>query len=208
MDITAVVLAGGESRRFGADKASALLAGRPLLDWVVSAVHEVCSSVLVVRARGQRLPPLPAHLPVAVIEDRWDARGPLAGLASAFPHVKAELCFAVSCDAPLLRPAVIGILATRADGGADAVVPRVGGFFQPLVACYRPSACLAPFEQALASGEGRLQSALDRVSLVEVGEDDLRRVDPELDSFRNANTREALAEIEVLFARRGFNRLD
>ncbi|MBI2765650.1 MAG: molybdenum cofactor guanylyltransferase [Chloroflexi bacterium] len=193
-EVGGVILAGGRSSRFGSDKASALLCGRPLLQWVAGAVAEVCGELVVVRARGQLLPATGVEASLTVVDDRYEARGPLAGIVTGFHETAQRLCFVTSCDAPLLRPEVIRLLAAEI-GDFDAAVPYAGGFRQPLVALYRRDRCLPAFEAHLAGGDGRILGALEQLRVRDVREADVLDVDPGLDSFRNANDPAALAEI-------------
>ena len=193
--LVAVILAGGKSTRFGSDKASALLAGRPLIEWVLTAALECCDSVVVVKARGQSLPALDVgRSHVEVVEDFIDARGPLAGLVAGLRAIDRPLAFATSCDVPLLRPRLISALAHMVDR-YDAVVPEVDGQLQPLVAAYRRSTCLPAFERALSNGRLRLTDALRHLDVRVVAEGEVAIFDPELRSFMNANERAVLDHI-------------
>ena len=192
--LCAIILAGGKSTRFGADKASALLAGRPLLEWVASAVAAAgCDPIIVVRARGQQLPPVSVSL--FVVEDFLDGAGPLAGLVAGLRAATTDFAFVTSCDAPLLQPSIVRLLAAHT-ARADVVCPVVDGHAQPLVAIYRTAACLPAFGAALADGVSSLKGAVARIRVSEIDESTLRGVDPELKSFRNANRPEVLAEME------------
>jgi molybdenum cofactor guanylyltransferase len=195
--LTGLILAGGRSTRFGSDKASAIVGGRPLLQWVASALESVSGALVIVRAAGQALPPFSVDIPVLVAEDRYEAKGPLAGLVSGFPHVATEYCFAVSCDVPLLQPALVSYLHGLAPGH-DIVCPYFGEFAEPLTAIYRPGTCLSPFERSVESGVLKIVAAYGSLDVLKVEEPALRRVDPELRSFLNANRPEALEEVERL----------
>lgn len=193
--VAGLVLAGGQSSRFGSDKASAPLAGRPLLQWVISALEGVCESIVVVRAAEQVLPKIESQAPVRVVEDVYLEKGPLAGLVTGLAAINAELCFAVSCDAPLVRSELISWLATRA-AGHDVVCPRVGGVLQPLCAVYRVATCLPVFRDLVERDLLKLAAALGEVDTLVVPEEDVLAVDPDLRSFLNANRPETLAEIQ------------
>lgn len=195
--LTGLILAGGKSSRFGRDKASALLHGRPLLQWAVSALEPVATAVVIVKAVGQQLPPIETVIPLTVIDDQYEGMGPLAGLVTGFTAVETDLCFATSCDAPLLEPGLVRMLVSRAEQ-ADVVAPFVEGFMQPLVAIYRPSGCAPVFEACLREGKLRIVPAYPDLRTVVVREDEVREADPGLRSFRNANRPERLAEIEAL----------
>lgn len=195
--VTGIIVAGGLSRRFGSDKASASLRGRPLLQWVRDALAPVVDEIVVVTAAGQALPPMHPAIPVTLVEDREPERGPLAGLAAGFAAASSPVCFAASCDAPLLGAAVIEHIAA-ALGDHDAVLPEVGGFRQPLAAVYRREPCLAAAEAALAAGGNKVIEAFAELDVLALDEERLARIDPDLRSFRNANTPDELAAIAAL----------
>ena len=195
--VTGIIVAGGQSRRFGSDKAAAMLRGRPLLQWVRDALAPAVSDIVIVTAAGQTLPPMHPSSPVAVVEDREAQRGPLAGIAAGLGAAPSAVCFVTSCDAPLLRPSVVELVVQALDSH-DIALPEVGGHQQPLTAAYRREACLAAVEAALAAGTNKITEAFAPLAVRLLGEDQLRSVDPDLRSFRNANTPEALAEIAEL----------
>jgi len=192
-----LILAGGKSTRFGSDKASALLLGRPLLQWAAEAVAASCVELVVVRAAGQVLPRIAVTVPVTVVDDMYEGQGPLAGLVAGFGGLAAEWYFATSCDAPLVQPELVALLA-RHRAGADIVVPRAGGFLQPLAALYRSSACEPVFRERVEAGHLKITAAYEGLTTVVVEEPELREADPEMLSFLNANTPERLAQISGL----------
>ena len=71
----------------------------------------------------------------------------------------------------------------------DAVIPEVGGKLQPLHAVYRKQ-CANAIESLAASGEKRLTANAAVINARMVGEDELRKLDPQLNSFFNVNTPE------------------
>ncbi len=200
--LTGLILAGGKSTRFGSDKASALLLGRPLLQWAAAALEPVCSSLVVVRAPGQTLPPVDFDGEMTVVDDAYEAKGPLAGLTTGFAAVATPLCFAQPCDAPLVRPGLVSYLAGLAEG-FDIVCPHVGGFLQPLAAVYRPGSCLPVFRDFIGRDALKITAAFGPLRTRIVREAELTAADPGLESFLSANRPEALHEIEsLLIARR------
>ena len=72
------VLAGGKARRFGSDKAEAMLRGRALIEHAVEALRPHCDALVIV---GRRSPLAPS------VED-WPGpdMGPLGGLGGALDH--------------------------------------------------------------------------------------------------------------------------
>jgi molybdopterin-guanine dinucleotide biosynthesis protein A len=108
------VLAGGESRRFGSDKALALLDGKPLIEHAMAALAAQTEAVVVIgRAGGIADRPAPGL-------------GPLGGINAAIHHAAANGFDAVltcGCDVPAL-PA--GLAELLADGGYIAEMPVIG----------------------------------------------------------------------------------
>jgi len=193
---TGIVLAGGSSSRFGSDKASALLNGRPLLAHVVAAVAAVCDEVVVVCRRAQPLPALAPAVPLRLAFDEVEGLGPLAGLVAGLEAAGDEHCFVASCDVPLLRAGVVALLLARLPGHA-AVVPLVGGREQLLVAAYDPAVALQPLRASLQAGVRRVREAVRTVHPLLVGEADLLLVDPDLASFANVNDPAGLAALSA-----------
>lgn len=194
--VAGVVLMGGRSTRFGSDKATAVLHRRPLVEWVATELAWACREIVVVHAPGQKVPPLTLAVPLVLAEDLYPGQGPLGGIVTGFAATGASLAFVVSCDAPLVRPALVYYLASLADG-YDIVLPIAHRFPQPLVALYRVAACLPRFRESIEGGNLKITQAFRDLRLRRVDEPDIRTIDPELDSFRNVNDRDTLAEIEA-----------
>jgi len=186
--ISAAVMAGGKSRRMGQDKAWIDLQGRPLIARVVDVLREVADEVFIV-ANDERY----ADLGLRVVPDRFPGGGALGGIATGVSAATHERVLVVACDMPFLRGDVWRLLIANAVG-ADAVVPKIGGEYETLHALYT-KACLPAMERALGSGRMRVISFFGDVRLREVGEADLRAIDPELRAFTNVNTPEELAAL-------------
>ena len=187
---TAVIMAGGDSRRMGDDKATLLLGEQTLLQRVADVVTPLFAQVLV----SVRRPRPEIDLP-QVCDVHADA-GPLAGLYAALDRAttpQAPWIFAVATDMPFVRPALIELLAARR-AGYDAVVPVVHGHPQPLAAFYAASA-LAPISALLETPGGRrsLRAALSQLNVCYVGQSELIAADPQLRSFFDLDTPQDLA---------------
>lgn len=76
------ILAGGQSRRFGSDKAGALLAGQTLLARTLETLRPHCDAVVIVGRADAEVPGI-ADWPRA-------GMGPLGGVAGALRHAAAE----------------------------------------------------------------------------------------------------------------------
>lgn len=194
-DCTGLILAGGDSRRMGRDKASLDWDGRTLLQRSLDMLRGVFPQVLV-SVRHVR----PDVAAPQVLDDRPDA-GPLAGLCAGLAQAGTPWVFAMAADMPFLTPEVIRLLAARR-GGFEAVVPVVDGCPQPLAAFYATAAL--PALRAVLDGPGSrgLRAALERLDVCLVHEDDIRAADPGLRGFVDLDTPEDLAAAKNAAARR------
>lgn len=192
----AVVLAGGRSSRMGTPKAALEWHGSTLLRRVVGILARgVDGPVVVVRATGQELPPLPPA--VQVVEDAVDGRGPLQGIAAGLGALQAgaEAAFVCSTDLPFLHPAFVRRV-TGGLGGADIALPVVRGFRQPLAAAYRTTLAKTALD-LLAQGRGRPAFLLEDAAVQVLDEETLladarlRAGDPDLLSVSGVNDRGA-----------------
>ncbi|HCV00484.1 MAG: hypothetical protein CL897_05330 [Dehalococcoidia bacterium] len=195
--VTGVILVGGLSRRFGSDKASAVLRGRPLLQWVRDALAPAVDELLIVTARDQALPPMHPSIPVTVVEDHEPECGPLGGLTTGFLVATTPICFVACCDAPLLQTGVVQRIV-NALGNHDAVVPEVDGFQQPLTAAYRREPCLVAAQASLGAGVKKVLDAFEGLDILGLGQNHLVRADSDLRSFRNSNTLQELESLATL----------
>lgn len=220
--VVGIVLAGGRGTRLGAwaagagGKAAVPLGGRALLERVLMAVAPHVERVVVVAAHREAgaaaalpMTKVTATLPVPVevIHDSVPDAGPLAALADALGHLASGAAAAVtaavlvSCDTPLVRPAVVGLLLDRLrKSGARWVVPQVHGHPQPLLSALRP-ALQSDIAAHLARGRRDLRGLLAALAgtvpaaVHRLEADVFTGVDPSLDSFRDIDTPEDLAAI-------------
>jgi molybdopterin-guanine dinucleotide biosynthesis protein A len=180
------VLAGGESRRFGKDKAHALLGGKPLVSHVFETLKNVFEDVLIVTNQPVHYEPFD----VTVVSDIVQGAGSLGGLLTALVHAEAERCFVVACDMPFLNVAVIRRLLEKCRDH-DVVVPVLRGELQPLHAIYSKR-CIGHIQERIGSGEFRIFDFYSKVSTLRLEERVWEEVDPENRSFANINTQQAL----------------
>jgi molybdopterin-guanine dinucleotide biosynthesis protein A len=146
--------------------------------------------VIVVRAPGQELPPLPAS--VRIVEDTRPGTGPLDALASGLAAAEGHADRAIVCgvDTPFLTPRFAAVLIDAMREGVDIVVPAAEGRRHPIPAVVRVA--LHPIARALVDdGQRALFALVDRCATVDVDEARLRAVDPTLASLRNLNERSA-----------------
>ena len=162
-----------------------------MLQRVCRILGEAVCPIVVVAARDQQLPPLPDNIQIAV--DEYDSLGPLAGIATGLAALRdrAAAAFVTSCDVPLIKPAFVQALIDRL-GEHDAAVPSDGQYDHVLSGVYRTSLDDAA-RQLLASDRRRPLFLLEACRSLRVSVEELREVDPQLESLMNVNAPEDYA---------------
>ncbi len=130
-----MVLCGGQGRRFGGDKTSADLAGRPILDHLLDDLPANWDVLCV----GQRRP---TGREVRWCREEPPGGGPVAALAAALPSVSSPVVVLLAGDMPYAGTAAAMLADRLAElDGVEAVVGTDGDHrLQPLLGAYRAEA--------------------------------------------------------------------
>ena len=147
MRVLGAVLAGGRSRRFGSDKALALLGGKPLIEHAIEALGAQTDAVIVCgRDRGDWVPDRPAP-----------GLGPLGGVNAAL-HCAAERGFdavlTCACDVPILQDNLRETLEAVGNASFISEMPVIG---------FWPAALADKLDAHLAASDDRSMRAWARV---------------------------------------------
>lgn len=187
--ITAIVLAGGRSSRFGGEKLALDIDGMTLLDRSLAAVAAVAGDIVVA---GPARPTWRA-IPDVTIRNVLDAEmfgGPLAALVGALRSTTTSLAVIVGGDMPALVPAVLEAMLVRlaSDAEVDAVLlaqptepAQPGGDparRQTLPLALDVAAASTAAKAALEAGDRSLVQFLDRVRSVELAAAEWLALDP------------------------------
>ena len=188
MQIAGVILAGGNSERFGSDKAAALLNGRAMITHVAERLEPQVERIAIAGAKQAY------SLPYPLLEDGpRPARGPLAGVLASLQwansHGFSHLVTA-PCDVPHV-PLNLVLLLSQHDTERPVVLESKHG---PEAACALWPVTLAPHVAA------HLEAARSK-SLIGMLESSQALVVPvsadQLDgSFANINTPDDLAALK------------
>ncbi|MBI3890947.1 MAG: molybdenum cofactor guanylyltransferase [Candidatus Wallbacteria bacterium] len=186
---SAAILAGGASRRFGSNKALAMLAGEPLLARSARLLSGLTDDVFVVA----NAPALYERLGLRVFPDPTPDHGPLSGLEGALHAARYPAVFVAACDMPYLHAGLIHELV-RSLEDFDAVMPESLSGIEPLHAVYARRA-LESIAVAIARGALRMRELPQLLRTRVVSAAAVRALVGDTNPFANANTPEELQRL-------------
>ena len=132
-----------------------------------------------------------AWLGIPMFPDDVPGGGALGGILTALTHSTHQRTLVVACDMPLLSPPLLRYMASL-PGEADAIVPRWTDeegrtHVETLHAIYS-TRCIEPIRRRIGEGKLKVADALSDFCVRYLSEEECRRYDPHLLSFRNVNT--------------------
>ena len=187
---TGVILAGGQSRRMGQNKALMPLGDEALIVHVIRQIESVTDELLLITNE----PDLYTTLQLPTHTDILPEAGALGGLHAGLTYAANDVVLCVGCDMPLLQPNLLSYLTTLM-GDYDAVVPSVQAgerstaVLQTLSAVYSKR-CLPVIHRMLVAGELRIHALYDRIHTRVVHPHEWQALDPQGLTFFNINTPE------------------
>ena len=201
---SAVILAGGSSRRFGQNKGLLELAGIPLILHVLDkALHVVDEAVVVVSSDAQRRA-FTYLLPdkATVVVDKLEEQSPLVGALTGFEKVRGKHSLLLPCDTPFISTRVLSLLLDLCIN-RNAAIPRwPNEYVEPFQAVYHTKSALRAAEIALDEKKLDMQSMIIHMTRVRyVSTLVLRQMDPKLLTLFNINTPEDLKRAEAILRR-------
>jgi molybdenum cofactor guanylyltransferase len=158
MNISAVLLAGGESRRMGKDKATLLFCGRPLWQIQLETLRKLELEEIFVSARTD---PIWRPADAQFVSDVHPSRGPLSGLAAALTRMRSSHLLALAIDMPFISESYLRRLCDQIEP-ACGVLPKIANRAEPLAAIY-PREANVDFHIALAGPDFSLQALTSRL---------------------------------------------
>lgn len=213
--VSAVILAGGKSRRMGQDKAFLEIDGKPLIARVIACVEKICAESIIVANDAQMY----RQFGLQIVSDVLPGKGSLGGLYSGLLAAREKNILALACDMPFLNLDLLQYMIALTPEN-DVVIPRARGLssktprssrerqprpdtiaprpdqelakeqdLHPLHAIYSKQ-CLLPIAEHLRLDDLRLISFLPKVRTRVVEAEEIERFDPKHLSFFNANTPE------------------
>ena len=202
--VSAVVLAGGRSSRFGRDKLAEPIDGRPLLSYAVEAVRPFATEIIIVVAPGSA-PAAAIPDGVILVHDPVAFEGPLAGLLAGLQAAHEPVVLVVGGDMPTLVGAILAAMLDELDTSgtndratvrgttttllasddAKVVVLEHQGRARPLPMVVRREPALAAVVRLREAGERRLRTLTETLPTRIIAESTWRIIDPDGRTLRD-----------------------
>lgn len=183
--VTAVILAGGESRRMGTNKALLKVGDSALIESVYRTLAAIFHEVILVTNTPEEY----GFIPCRKVADIYPGAGSIAGLHAGLAASSTERVFVTACDMPYLNPDLIKLLC-NISLNADAVVPvNSDGLREPLHAVYATSV-LNEIQKSIERDDKSILNLLDRIHTTLVTPEVFQSIPGAEKSFCNVNTPE------------------
>lgn len=178
MQITGIILSGGQSTRMGTDKALIQIDGKTLLEKIIQICQPLCTQILISSNNS-------AHekFGYKIIPDEIKNCGPLGGIYSCLKKSETDWNFIISVDAAFVKPDFISFLISKT-GNYDAVAPVHNLGKEPLIALYHKNN-LKEIEKMLNSKNYKMTHLLNSINTRFVDSQKWVEEFPEI--FRNLN---------------------
>lgn len=176
------ILAGGQSRRFGQNKALFIFEGQSIIERVIAAIPSPATIFLVTNSPNEY-----AHLKLPTLADHYPGCGPLAGIHAGLRHSPHEWNFFLAVDFPCLQSSVVTEILS-APRNAQVILPQTSEGLQPLCALWSKAA-LPAIANALQNQERRVQTVLAQLTHHIISPYDLQ-------ALFNLNTPEDLLKLQ------------
>ncbi|MCY4465602.1 MAG: molybdenum cofactor guanylyltransferase [Chloroflexi bacterium] len=190
------IIAGGQSRRMGRDKAFVQLGGKALIEHVIERTADLGQAETLLITNS---PTAYAHLQLPMHGDALPGKGSLGGIYTALFAAKSEFVLVLACDMPFVKSSLLRYMIEQIDDDCDIVVPRVDGYPQGIHAIYRKT-CLQPIREQLLRDRLKIIGFYPAVRVTYLDEADYAAHDPLAQSFTNLNTPTELEEAQLQLA--------
>ena len=181
--VSVAILAGGQSRRMGQDKAFLEVGGQLVIERVLAAVQSLTDDLLI----GTNAPDKYARFGVRMVSDIYPNKATLGGIYTVIEAARHSYILVVACDMPLLNQNLLQYLITLAPT-AEVIAPLLEPPQPETTHTVYSKACLPSIHSRLLANNLRIINFFKEVSVRLVKRDEIAKFDPNFYSFINMNT--------------------
>jgi molybdopterin-guanine dinucleotide biosynthesis protein A len=187
---TAILLAGGKSRRMGFDKRFIEIEKKTMIDYQIEKLYKVFQRILLVTDDAS----LFSNYPCEVIKDEFKEIGVLGGLYTGLKNSETIYNYVLACDMPSINYNYIEYmkdLLREAPKEYDGLITQYGEWIEPFNAFYHKK-LMDPLKYAIENGHKRLSLILEDCDVLHVDEKTARGFSPDWRMFTNLNSEDDL----------------
>ncbi len=181
----AVILAGGENKRFPFVKSFIEINKKRIIDSNIELLKKFFDRIFI----STNNPELYFYLGLPMIGDVINSRGPMTGIYSVLKNPDINEIFVVGCDMPFINKKLIQFILKRWNNDWDSVIPLFNGKPQPLLGIYSKRVA-SKMETAIKNNQKSLIAFLNKIKVLFIKEGEVKEIDPGGRSFVNINTLE------------------
>ncbi len=188
---TGIILSGGKSSRMGSDKGLLILNGKPLIQYSIDVLKELCSEIIICSNN-------PAYdtFGFPVIKDVYPDLGPIGGIYTGLLNSGSESNFVLSCDMPFINSQALDYLLSKKEKALASIPIHGQNMMEPLCALYSKT-ILPQLKTQIRNQDLKLMNLLKTVDVDWVKMDSgFEFFHPDL--FFNVNDQDSLRIAEII----------
>lgn len=182
--MTAIILAGGKSRRMGRNKAFLKCGDKTVIEHQIDKLGRIFDEIILSANDAS----IYSALNIPIVPDIVAEKGPLGGICAGLIRSSSFHAFVIACDMPFINEKVILYLKELLDN-YDVVVPQTSHGLEPMHAFYSKN-CIVPMRRCIEEGRLRIVDFFSEVKVRIVNEKELAGLDASTQSLVNLNTPE------------------
>ncbi len=193
MKVSVAILAGGQSRRMGQDKAFLQVGRRMVIERVLDCVRPLTDDLFI----STNTPANYEQFGLRTVSDIYPDKAALGGIYSVIEAAHHDNVLILACDMPLLNVDLLKHLISLA-GTADVIVPLIEPPQPETMHAIYHKNCLPAIKPRLMANKLRIIGFFDDVSVRYLSKDEVIQFDPEFHAFINMNTPEEWQQVRTL----------
>lgn len=180
--MNAIILAGGQSSRYGSNKALINFSGKTIIEHITARLKTHFNRIYIV---GNNDTDYSFAEGVTVVNDIIPGKGPLGGLYTGL--VSSDACYNLmtACDMPFISDDYLDLLKAQKKD-YNVLIAEYKDYIEPLPGIYSQD-CLPAVEQSLRSSQLKIKSFFSEVKVKLLKEEEIEKIEDLERLFYNIN---------------------
>lgn len=192
---TAIILAGGKSRRMGFDKQFISMGDMSITEYIIEALKSLFPNIILVTNKPQAYD----RSDIEIVEDQYKGFGPLGGIHAGLMKSQSRYNYLIACDMPYINKNYIKYMMKKLEQSeykAEAVITRFGDWIEPFNAFYSKE-LIPKVEASIFMDNKKISGLLKMADVMYIEERIARDFSPDWSMFMNLNTEKDLMALRA-----------